>query len=167
MSRLFVNFSAPGMSSEYTQLSEDYSLEYPVSPQSSSDRGSPAHSLPSASIVPYRSRQLSLPDISPLSISGNTADSGTSGNPYPQPPTYRFPDCEHTSMPREDYKFPVDNSHTPKASERPSIAHPYARLYAKQEPKKRPRKIWNHKLEKRVFTEHELWVPSVPIWYHC
>ncbi|KZP31292.1 hypothetical protein FIBSPDRAFT_1037742 [Athelia psychrophila] len=65
-------------------------------------------------------------------------------------------------MPREESEFPADNSRTPKASERPSIVHPYARLYAKQEPKKRPRKIWNHKLEKRVFTEHELVTMGAP-----
>lgn len=38
-----------------------------------------------------------------------------------------------------------------------NIAHPYARLYAKKEGAKR-RKIWNHALEKSLFTPHELFV---------
>jgi hypothetical protein len=47
-----------------------------------------------------------------------------------------------------------DNSH--RAS-RFTIAHPYARLYAKKDGSKR-RKIWNHVLEKQLFSPQELYV---------
>jgi hypothetical protein len=49
-----------------------------------------------------------------------------------------------------------DNSH--RAS-RFTIAHPYARLYAKKDGSKR-RKIWNHVLEKQLFSPQELCVLS-------
>lgn len=45
-----------------------------------------------------------------------------------------------------------DNSHR---ATRFTIAHPYARLYAKKDGSKR-RKIWNHVLEKQLFSPQEL-----------
>jgi hypothetical protein len=38
-----------------------------------------------------------------------------------------------------------------------SIVHPYARLFAKEDDTKR-RRIWNHALEKNIFTPYELCV---------
>ena len=52
----------------------------------------------------------------------------------------------------------------PTTTCRPSlqISHPYARLFAKKDEVKR-RKIWNHALEKSIFTPYELYVPpSLP-----
>ncbi|KAG1881728.1 hypothetical protein C8R48DRAFT_586424 [Suillus tomentosus] len=51
-----------------------------------------------------------------------------------------------------------DNSH--RAS-RFTIAHPYARLYAKKDGSKR-RKIWNHVLEKQLFSPQELSTMGAP-----
>jgi len=42
------------------------------------------------------------------------------------------------------------------------IAHPYARLYAKKNAiGAKRRKIWNHALEKSVFTAHEMCVDAI------
>ncbi|KAG2154913.1 hypothetical protein DEU56DRAFT_725474, partial [Suillus clintonianus] len=52
-----------------------------------------------------------------------------------------------------------DNSH--RAASRFTIAHPYARLYAKKDGSKR-RKIWNHVLEKQLFSPQELSTMGAP-----
>ena len=44
---------------------------------------------------------------------------------------------------------------TGRSASRITIAHPYARLYAKKDGSKR-RKIWNHVLEKQLFSPQEL-----------
>lgn len=56
-----------------------------------------------------------------------------------------------------DSPSPSDSSDytTPRPASRFTVAHPYARLYAKKEEVKR-RKIWNHTLEKALFTPYEL-----------
>lgn len=46
----------------------------------------------------------------------------------------------------------------------PPIVHPYARLYAKTQDGKR-RKIWNHALEKSLFSTYELYGPSRLVSY--
>ncbi|KAF8640923.1 hypothetical protein AX17_000571 [Amanita inopinata Kibby_2008] len=46
-------------------------------------------------------------------------------------------------------------------STRTSIAHPYARLFAKKDEVKR-RKIWNHALEKSLFTPYQLSTLGAP-----
>lgn len=79
------------------------------------------------------------------------------------------------------YPFPDDGiSFAPppasRSSARITIAHPYARLYAKKDGSKR-RKIWNHVLEKQLFSPQELsdlhlhscpitHSPSVLPWVH-
>lgn len=45
---------------------------------------------------------------------------------------------------------------------RTTIPHPYARLYAKKDGAKR-RRIWNHALEKSLFSAHELYVFLIPV----
>lgn len=55
---------------------------------------------------------------------------------------------------------------SPPSSSRSSsqivIAHPYARLYAKKNATgAKRRKIWNHALEKSVFTAHEMCVDAI------
>ncbi len=50
----------------------------------------------------------------------------------------------------------------PSPSSQIVIAHPYARLYAKKNATgAKRRKIWNHALEKSVFTAHEMWVDAI------
>ena len=157
------------MAFDYSQLTEGHSLQYSPSAESSSDRASsPTHSLPHVQslppIVPSRYRQHSLPDITQLSVSDDAAAS----NPYLQRPTFRFPDSDDTLVPPDASESSIDNhASTPQTSMHQAIAHPYARLYAKGEAKKRNRKIWNHTLEKTLFDAHELWVSSVPIWHNC
>lgn len=67
--------------------------------------------------------------------------------PPPYIPTDRFV--------RSDNK---ERHHGPSTS-RLKIAHPYARLFAKTGEVKR-RKIWNHALEKSLFSPYELYVDS-------
>ncbi|KIJ68375.1 hypothetical protein HYDPIDRAFT_56443, partial [Hydnomerulius pinastri MD-312] len=50
---------------------------------------------------------------------------------------------------------------TNRAASRINIAHPYARLYAKKDGSKR-RKIWNHVLEKQLFSPQELLTMGAP-----
>lgn len=83
---------------------------------------------------------------------------------FPSPPPYVFPQEQPTFIKSRLSESPAtsdtssvehptrDNSH--RAS-RFTIAHPYARLYAKKDGSKR-RKIWNHVLEKQLFSPQEL-----------
>ncbi|KAF8446004.1 hypothetical protein L210DRAFT_3392476 [Boletus edulis BED1] len=48
-----------------------------------------------------------------------------------------------------------------RSASRITIAHPYARLYAKKDGSKR-RKIWNHVLEKQLFSPQELSTMGAP-----
>ncbi|KAG8219866.1 hypothetical protein J3R82DRAFT_845 [Butyriboletus roseoflavus] len=50
---------------------------------------------------------------------------------------------------------------TGRSASRITIAHPYARLYAKKDGSKR-RKIWNHVLEKQLFSPQELSTMGAP-----
>ena len=52
---------------------------------------------------------------------------------------------------------PLHNHIARNTSARINIAHPYARLFAKKDEVKR-RKIWNHVLEKAIFSSYELYV---------
>ncbi|KIK94918.1 hypothetical protein PAXRUDRAFT_419167 [Paxillus rubicundulus Ve08.2h10] len=96
---------------------------------------------------------------------------------YNPPPSYSFPPKIFDPHPIPDLKpgippissFPDDGisfSPSPRSVEHPArdtdrtagritIAHPYARLYAKKDGSKR-RKIWNHVLEKQLFSPQEL-----------
>ncbi|KAH7915825.1 hypothetical protein BJ138DRAFT_997141 [Hygrophoropsis aurantiaca] len=92
--------------------------------------------------------------------------------PYPSPPSYPFPPDQTTSAQYLD--FPSDSSPSPssdlpapshrepkRSAARITIAHPYARLYAKKDGSKR-RKIWNHVLEKQLFNSQELSTMGAP-----
>ncbi|PPQ64430.1 hypothetical protein CVT26_002137 [Gymnopilus dilepis] len=70
----------------------------------------------------------------------------SSGSPTTDEPTLRL------SKPRYLRKEP---------SRRIQVAHPYARLFAKKDETKR-RKIWNHVLEKLIFTPYELSTVGAP-----
>lgn len=56
-------------------------------------------------------------------------------------------------LPPSSVQHPVRD--TCRSAGRITIAHPYARLYAKKDGSKR-RKIWNHVLEKQLFSPQEL-----------
>jgi hypothetical protein len=66
--------------------------------------------------------------------------------------SYRFPDLNAAAVPIESTHLSTLRS----SSTHQSVAHPYARLYAKKDSTKRHRKIWNHALEKSLFNSHEL-----------
>ena len=76
---------------------------------------------------------------------------------YPQPHFYDSP------SPVSDSSQPPESSRsrgpTRSRADKLHIAHPYARLYAKKDEVKR-RRIWNHALEKSIFTPYELYVAS-------
>lgn len=86
---------------------------------------------------------------------------------YNPPPSYSSPhhDQKNTvlisSFPDDGISFPPPTSvqlparDSSRSSSRITIAHPYARLYAKKDGSKR-RKIWNHVLEKQLFSPQEL-----------
>ncbi|KAH0590654.1 hypothetical protein J132_09871 [Termitomyces sp. J132] len=71
-----------------------------------------------------------------------------SAEPYAEPPPYQ--DAPSSERPRRA-----------STAARLAIAHPYARLYAKKEEVKR-RKIWNHALEKSLFTPYEISTIGAP-----
>ena len=79
---------------------------------------------------------------------------------YPSSPT----DSSYSDITTHPCAFPyisgdqLDN----KPRQRIKIAHPYARLFAKTGEVKR-RKIWNHALEKSLFSPYELYVHNVII----
>lgn len=99
--------------------------------------------------------------ISPIQPPNLSNTSQMTSTPSPQL-------SDHGASPNPSYRFPNDIPYadltkaacTPVArttgvSQR-TIAHPYARLYAKKDSAKRHRKIWNHALEKLLFNSHEL-----------
>lgn len=99
----------------------------------------------------------------------------TSSNRYEQTPsTENSPSSDFSQSnfiqslqpdnpPQSSYRFPEEtppeNAHMSASrtnSKHQTVAHPYARLYAKKDSSKRHRKIWNHALEKSLFNSHEL-----------
>jgi hypothetical protein len=87
-------------------------------------------------------------DESPLMIT-----SRLSGSPISTTFTDHSSDTSSVERPTRD------NLH--RSISRITIAHPYARLYAKKDASKR-RKIWNHVLEKQLFSPQELCVSFLP-----
>ncbi|KAM6498171.1 hypothetical protein JOM56_006119, partial [Amanita muscaria] len=72
-------------------------------------------------------------------------------------------DSVHTSADFTDRYSPLHcpSRVTRSAPSRVNIQHPYARLFAKKDEVKR-RKIWNHALEKSLFTPYELSTLGAP-----
>ncbi|KAG9314419.1 hypothetical protein JVU11DRAFT_5216 [Chiua virens] len=70
-----------------------------------------------------------------------------------------FPDDGISVLPPSSVEHPARD--TSRAASRITIAHPYARLYAKKDGSKR-RKIWNHVLEKQLFSPQELSTMGAP-----
>jgi hypothetical protein len=80
------------------------------------------------------------------------------------------PSPSSTPMIKSDSSIPSQSCHpqqdsalrvpSTSSATKANIVHPYARLYAKKEEAKR-RKIWNHALEKSIFSTLELLVQSL------
>ncbi|GLB36213.1 hypothetical protein LshimejAT787_0305010 [Lyophyllum shimeji] len=102
---------------------------------------------------------------SPSASSHSSTDSSLySSNALPAygPPTPTDP-CAYPP-PYSPVDDTSDFSHKPRPHDptpRVNIAHPYARLYAKKEQVKR-RKIWNHALEKSLFSPYEISTVGAP-----
>ncbi|KAH7883651.1 hypothetical protein F5I97DRAFT_1814249 [Phlebopus sp. FC_14] len=75
------------------------------------------------------------------------------------PAPHSFPDSAISAPSSESAEHPVRDAG--RAANRITIAHPYARLYAKKDGSKR-RKIWNHVLEKQLFSPQELSTMGAP-----
>jgi len=71
--------------------------------------------------------------------------------PYPYFPPQSFPQTTYPPIPAPRLSKPRNAA----SSRQIQIAHPYARLLAKKDEVKR-RKIWNHALEKFIFSAYEL-----------
>jgi len=105
------------------------------------------------------------------------SDSSASSSPSPQTQLLVDPSyfCQNQQLYQQpNYPLPIHSQFTssdPTLARRPrnrsarhvasspqiQIAHPYARLLAKKDEVKR-RKIWNHALEKFIFSPYEMWV---------
>jgi len=91
-----------------------------------------------------------------------------SSNPYQYSPSpSNSTTADPTLVPSPHYQEIYNQPLAPEYQTRPShnprikIAHPYARLFAKKEEVKR-RKIWNHALEKSLFSPYELSTLGAP-----
>ena len=80
----------------------------------------------------------------------------------PSTPVESFGPPAPSLLPQPDAQSHFSGVRTSCSSRSPSqivIAHPYARLYAKKNATgAKRRKIWNHALEKSVFSAHEMYV---------
>lgn len=72
-------------------------------------------------------------------------------------PIYNSPvrSIENTVQSHPTSKMRPAKLKAPSSTKQTTIAHPYARLFAKKDEVKR-RKIWNHALEKSIFDPREL-----------
>lgn len=86
---------------------------------------------------------------------------------YQSAPPSRVPSISSSNFPESgvDISLSTHPKLSPRDSSRSAaritIAHPYARLYAKKDNTKR-RKIWNHVLEKQLFSPQELSTMGAP-----
>ncbi|KAL6310019.1 hypothetical protein BKA93DRAFT_180064 [Sparassis latifolia] len=149
-----------------------YELQYPQSDASDSPPSSPQLSVltsefPAILLQSAYSSPTDSCDPSPV-------DSPLSPfSPYPPAPFVERPGFPSSLLPDPTYGFPPEegkpNTEPPLssapartiASRTVDIAHPYARLYTKHEGSKR-RKMWNHALEKALFTPQEISTMGAP-----
>ncbi|TFK57220.1 hypothetical protein OE88DRAFT_111614 [Heliocybe sulcata] len=114
---------------------------------SSSQLSSPSSSSsPMSPSPPYRPRDLSASSFDPLRAAGSLAS--------PEPAHNQGHDVSGNRLHATD-----GQTYLPRL--RVTIPHPYARLYAKKDGAKR-RRIWNHALEKSLFSAHELSTMGAP-----
>lgn len=105
----------------------------------------PAH-IPS--FLPHSTRRYQPPEQGYHSLCADPPHA--SQNSHTSASSYRFPDNE------QSHGFTETVSTT--SGTHSALAHPYARIFAKKGTPKRHRKIWNHALEKSLFSAHELYV---------
>lgn len=137
-----------------TDISYPHEFQSPASSSALSDHSSrsiqcfPTSPLHSQYISPIQPP--SLPNILQVTSTPSPQLSDYALSPHP---SYRFPN----DIPYDDLtKDACTPTPKPAGTHQRSIAHPYARLYAKKDSTKRHRKIWNHALEKLLFNSHEL-----------
>ncbi|KAI0931957.1 hypothetical protein AcW2_000721 [Taiwanofungus camphoratus] len=163
----------------------DLALQYPASDASSSSSPppeSPHHPTPHPALRVFTCDYTASPSDSDSLARDIFAPSPASSasTPVYLSPSYPFPafpdrpssSASAGALPDPGYQFPPP-APRPKAKSSPAapasasaaaragLAHPYARLYTKKDGKKR-RKMWNHALEKAIFTPHEISTMSAP-----
>ncbi|KAF8626544.1 hypothetical protein AX15_004846 [Amanita polypyramis BW_CC] len=111
-----------------------------------------SHSLPDNALH-YPSSPSDSARSSSSDLSSHSSSSALSVAPTTMSTIHGFPD-EYSPLHNH-------NQLARNASARINIAHPYARLFAKKDEVKR-RKIWNHALEKSLFTPYELSTLGAP-----
>lgn len=148
-------------------------LQYPPLPayQATSYQGEPpSYSTLSA---PAHITQYPPPTLHPVSFESPLAaysqlhrpNQYSTPNQYHESKRHEYPISDQHPMPKGPHQTSSAHhqvmghharprSHSRESAPRVDIAHPYARLYAKKEEKRR--KIWNHALEKSLFTPYEL-----------
>lgn len=105
--------------------------------------------------------------IDPLlaAYSSSSADIYGLAECHPDPSSYPPSTLSSTASSSVDIPLSTHPKLSPRDSSRSAaritIAHPYARLYAKKDSTKR-RKIWNHVLEKQLFSPQELSTMGAP-----
>ncbi|KAI0257551.1 hypothetical protein BJV78DRAFT_44541 [Lactifluus subvellereus] len=106
--------------------------------------------------------QLSLPIQRSLQAQIHSVDSTMAQQTSPSPTTSDFSEVSVSLAPSVETFGPPAPSFLPPPSQI-VIAHPYARLYAKKNATgTKRRKIWNHALEKSVFSAHEIATMGAP-----
>ncbi|KAI0002019.1 hypothetical protein BJV77DRAFT_970726 [Russula vinacea] len=103
--------------------------------------------------------QLSLQIQRSLQTQPHSFDSALLQQTSPSPTTSDFSEVSVSSPPtgRTSQFSGVSTSCSSRSPSQIVIAHPYARLYAKKNATgAKRRKIWNHALEKSVFSAHEI-----------
>ncbi|KAJ8596942.1 hypothetical protein M405DRAFT_804537 [Rhizopogon salebrosus TDB-379] len=132
----------------------DMNTLYAHSPSAlSSSTGSANSFLQSAQVPIDGSTSYDNESLVPYRYSKQQAPHSLSGSPVSR--TFTDQPSETSSVERPTRH----NSH--RSASRITIAHPYARLYAKKDASKR-RKIWNHVLEKQLFSPQELSTMGAP-----
>ncbi|THH20623.1 hypothetical protein EW146_g774, partial [Bondarzewia mesenterica] len=83
--------------------------------------------------------------------------------PVQPPPACRFPPSPLASSPPIDHNIQLQGKSKAKhPHSKIAISHPYARLFAAKKDGTKRRKIWNHALEKSVFTPQEISTMGAP-----
>jgi hypothetical protein len=103
---------------------------------------------------------------SPSPTTSDFSERSVSQAPSPSVETFGPP--APSLLPPPDVQSHFAGVSTSCSSRSPSqivIAHPYARLYAKKNATgAKRRKIWNHALEKSVFSAHEMYVDTINVY---
>jgi hypothetical protein len=115
-----------------------------------------AHPFDTSALVQQTSPSPTTSDFSEMSVSlAPSSPTGVESFGPPAPSLLPPPDVQsHFSG--------ISASCSSRSPSQIVIAHPYARLYAKKNATgAKRRKIWNHALEKSVFSAHEMYVDII------